>query len=495
MKCHYEVLEVERDASDDDIKKAYRKLALKWHPDKNPDNIDECTKYFALIQQAYDVLSDNHERAWYDRHREDILRGGLGEHYKDDSLNLFPYFTSTCYSGFGDDDKGFYTVYRGVFETLSHEDLDYIEKPEEGMFPSFGKSDSSYEEIVGRFYGFWQSYATAKSYAWLDKYDTREAPNRQVARAMEKENKKLRDAGRKARNEEVRELVAYVRKRDKRLAAYRKVLEERRAEQEVRAAENRKQQIRDRLKQMEVYQEASYENTEERELHLREIESALAAEFGDGSDDDSKSGDDEEEEEDEPLYCIACEKAFKTPKAMENHEKSKKHKEIVAELKKHMQAEDAALLDGSDVDDDTAAVDNPPTGGGGKKSKRQKRNQRKKADEAEDAEDDSVKESTANDDDDSLQSSDQPPSDSTDQTHEQSHTNGVVGASDSTAKQKHTPVAADQKSGNCETCGEVFDSRSKLFKHLTDSGHAKLKYAPAAASGKSSSKKSKSKKK
>ncbi len=76
MKCHYEVLEVERDASDEDIKKAYRKLALKWHPDKNPDNVDECTKYFAVIQQAYDVLSDDHERAWYDRHRDDILRGG-----------------------------------------------------------------------------------------------------------------------------------------------------------------------------------------------------------------------------------------------------------------------------------------------------------------------------------------------------------------------------------------------------------------------------------
>lgn len=48
MKCHYEVLEVSRDADDETIKKAYRKLALKWHPDKNPDNLEECTKLFLI---------------------------------------------------------------------------------------------------------------------------------------------------------------------------------------------------------------------------------------------------------------------------------------------------------------------------------------------------------------------------------------------------------------------------------------------------------------
>ena len=44
--------------------------------DKNPDNIEECTRTFHLIQQAYDVLIDPQERAWYDKHREAILKGG-----------------------------------------------------------------------------------------------------------------------------------------------------------------------------------------------------------------------------------------------------------------------------------------------------------------------------------------------------------------------------------------------------------------------------------
>lgn len=64
MKCHYEVLDVARDADDIVIKTAYRKMALRWHPDKNLDNLDAAKSKFQAIQQAYEVLSDAQERAW-----------------------------------------------------------------------------------------------------------------------------------------------------------------------------------------------------------------------------------------------------------------------------------------------------------------------------------------------------------------------------------------------------------------------------------------------
>lgn len=63
-RCHYEVLDVPKDVSDSELKKAYRRLALRHHPDKNPDDVEACTRLFNCIQQAYEVLSDPQERAW-----------------------------------------------------------------------------------------------------------------------------------------------------------------------------------------------------------------------------------------------------------------------------------------------------------------------------------------------------------------------------------------------------------------------------------------------
>ncbi|XP_018605715.1 dnaJ homolog subfamily C member 21 [Scleropages formosus] len=357
MKCHYEVLGVKRDATDDDLKKAYRKLALKWHPDKNLENAEEAAEQFKLIQAAYDVLSDLQERAWYDNHREALLKGGVSGEYEDDSIDLLQYFTVTCYSGYGDDKEGFYTVYRNVFETIAKEEMEHITEDEDKEeFPTFGDSQSDYDTVVHPFYAYWQSFCTHKKFAWKEEYDTRQGSNRWEKRAMEKENKKTREKARKEHSELVRQLVAFVRKRDKRVQAHKKLVEEKNAEKAKKAAELRRKQKLHQAKLAEDYKEQSWAAMSELEKELKQIEAQYGQEFGDVSEseedqevqegDEQGAGDaltDELGEYYDDLYCPACDKAFKTDKAMKNHEKSRKHREMVVLLRQQLEEEDMSL--------------------------------------------------------------------------------------------------------------------------------------------------------
>lgn len=74
-KDYYKILGISRSATEDEIKKAYRKLALKYHPDKNKTK--EAEEKFKEIAEAYEVLSDKKKREVYDQYGEDGLKGGI----------------------------------------------------------------------------------------------------------------------------------------------------------------------------------------------------------------------------------------------------------------------------------------------------------------------------------------------------------------------------------------------------------------------------------
>ena len=93
--CYYEVLEVSKTASGSELKKAYRKLAMKYHPDRNPDD-KEAEDNFKVVNEAYQILSDEEKRTIYDRYGKAGLegqgggRGGFGGGANmDDVMDMF----------------------------------------------------------------------------------------------------------------------------------------------------------------------------------------------------------------------------------------------------------------------------------------------------------------------------------------------------------------------------------------------------------------------
>ncbi|XP_012214579.1 dnaJ homolog subfamily B member 6-B isoform X2 [Linepithema humile] len=115
MVDYYKVLEVQRNSSSADIKKAYRKLALKWHPDKNPDDLEEANRRFKEISEAYEVLSDEKKRRVYDQYgKEGLQMPGTKRRHGDD---FDPHFGGTFV--FRDPEEVFREFFDGIpFENL-----------------------------------------------------------------------------------------------------------------------------------------------------------------------------------------------------------------------------------------------------------------------------------------------------------------------------------------------------------------------------------------
>lgn len=87
MVDYYTILGVEKGASKEEIKKAYKLLAKKWHPDKNPDSQEEATRKFKQVSEAYQVLGDDGKRRIYDREGKENLFPGSGQGSKNPSAS------------------------------------------------------------------------------------------------------------------------------------------------------------------------------------------------------------------------------------------------------------------------------------------------------------------------------------------------------------------------------------------------------------------------
>lgn len=294
------------------------------------------------MQSAYEILSDPQERAWYDTHRHDILRAGVesGERYEhnirvttaEEVLQMFSKFNRRV--EFSDDSTGFYGALREFFDRLAREEEAACAWSGVGLakYPSFGHKNEDYEDGVRAFYATWNSFATKKAFSWKDVYNYTEAPDRQIRRLMEKENKRLREEGAREFNDAVRSLVAFVRKRDPRFVSNKQSEEER---QKV-------------LHDAAVAQAARSRAANQAKLDAEAVPAWMMTGVS-----DANETADEEWAETSPVKvdidCVVCNKTFKSEKQYETHEKSKKHIQAVKQVQRQMRREDRDI--GLDLQD------------------------------------------------------------------------------------------------------------------------------------------------
>lgn len=331
---YYELLGVDRTATEDELKKAYRKKALLLHPDKNRGDEERATKIFAEVQAAYEVLSDPQERAWYDSHESSILRGdsGAGEDtptYQnvrmttaDDLARMVRKFNSNV--EFTDSPSGFFGFVRETFEQLATEEdiAAQWEDVDVRAYPTFGHKDDTHDDVVKQFYSAWAGFATVKSFAWRDKYKLSEAPDRRIRRLMEKENNAERQDGIREFNEAVRVLVAFIRKRDPRYTP------------NTQSEADRQKALRDAATAQRARARAA------NEAKIAEAETNEWDKFREVSEEEESE---EEEPEQQIIECVACDKEFKSERQYEAHEKSKKHQKAVQALQRKMKKDNAKL--------------------------------------------------------------------------------------------------------------------------------------------------------
>ncbi|SBS84264.1 DnaJ protein, putative [Plasmodium malariae] len=253
-RCYYKILNVQNNATLEEIKKSYKKIILQYHPDKNAHLPEEeqrrCTNIFRCVQEAYECLIDEKRRKWYDKNRWRIIRGKGDEEEADEAacgpngqwerstkdvnryysgsrtkINIWEYFSNNCYNGFDDkEENNFYNVYKKLFENIIKEENEELtwsynnrhkeDKEEKINAPSFGNSKTSGKDIDD-FYDYWTNFSTVKKFDYYYEYlKNAEFENRNVRRNLKKAGEKRSIKERKEYNDNIRSLVQHLKKHD-----------------------------------------------------------------------------------------------------------------------------------------------------------------------------------------------------------------------------------------------------------------------------------------
>lgn len=391
--CYYELLGVEHTASDSELKKAYRKKALQYHPDKNIEDSERATEIFATVRGAYEVLSDPQERAWYDSHRTQILND-------DDDLNsntnsyehevnsiitgittedLMKFFNYSLYIRLDNTPAGLYQIAGKVFAKLASDEikfgrrlgldkydkylddsfesdinsLGYVEASDAYitsahiLFPQFGYSSTDYQTLKS-FYKKWSTFNTVKPFNWKDEYMYSKNYDRKTKREINKRNDKLRLQARNDYNKTVRRFVSFIKKCDKRM------------KEGAKKFELDKQKGKDNLNNKIETNRSSHDINLYSSFELQSWQTVDQERFDEIDNYFEQYPYKKSTDKEVIIYeCFICNKNFKSEKQLEVHTNSKIHKKLLKELQREMKMENITLglAEVSDMDQYGSAND------------------------------------------------------------------------------------------------------------------------------------------
>uniref|UniRef100_A0A060T0Y7 ARAD1C19536p n=1 Tax=Blastobotrys adeninivorans TaxID=409370 RepID=A0A060T0Y7_BLAAD len=476
----YEILGVEKTATEIELKKAYKKKALLLHPDRNFNNEEEATREFTRVQAAYDVLSDPQERAWYDSHGTTGGPAGGEPQYGGTvttTEDLKQYFEPSWYHRVEKNDEFYELIGQLIDQLIQEENEAALDEGLDGtLLPKFGDERTPWNQVRA-FYDNWSSFASMKSFAWEDVYRAFDT-DRRTRRAAEARNKKIREAAKREFNSTVRKLVTVIKQKDPRVRQYNK--QRKQAPGNAAAKEQAKRDRQAQAANRKAYQEQDWAKVDEGDVN-----------FASDSDDDKVV---------DLFECVVCDKVFKTKKMLNAHESSKKHKKQLAQLKRQMRKEGVELgfddfsnSDDSDDDSDdekyeSKTANGTQVGNGANNDDETAETQEPKVAEPVEAEAEPEPEakSTAAENENSDEESDEEEAKKAEPTLEDllaelegtriSNKNSpepeVRVKGKAKKKRQKREKSQNEFALTCTVCQTEFPSRNKLFQHVKASGHA-----------------------
>nr|KYP56692.1 DnaJ isogeny subfamily C member 21 [Cajanus cajan] len=316
-----------------------------------------------------------------------------------------------------------------------------------------GNLDSPYAQVTA-FYSYWLGFSTVMDFCWVDEYDAMAGPNRKSRRLMEEENNKVRRKARREYNDTVRRLGDFVKKRDKRVIDMRVKRSEEMERKKEEERERKRRLERERKERVMAYEEPEWARVEDEEVvewDEEEEEKRNEKEFYckpkasvAPSMQIENEGDDEEEDENGVLEAMVAGIKNRKPHASTGKPK--------ASVVPSPQIENE--------DDEVGSMEYNNRKSARKRRGAKKEKGRKNWEESQGA--------AASGDGENINTN------GNENSYEEEPCSQHFVENEDNGKENEQ-VSSKNADNICEACGEEFDSRNKLHKHLGESGHATLK--------------------